>query len=88
LPHVTGTPNPAAATPVCDARGETPAQALIRWHVQLGNIVIPKSVNPERIVSNVDVIDFEPGEQDDESVAPLEDRTRRGPDPHTFNFTG
>jgi 2,5-diketo-D-gluconate reductase A len=88
LPHVTGTPNPAAPSPVGDVHGETPAQALIRWHVQLGNIVIPKSVNPERIVSNVDVIDFEPGEQDDESVASLEDRTRRGPDPHTFNFTG
>ncbi|WP_029114947.1 aldo/keto reductase [Mycobacterium sp. URHB0044] len=75
-------------TKLAEAHGKTPAQVLIRWHIQLGNIVIPKSVNPDRIVSNFDVFDFELSEQDMTSVASLEDGTRLGPDPRTFNFTG
>jgi 2,5-diketo-D-gluconate reductase A len=75
-------------TALAEAHGKTPAQVLIRWHIQLGNIVIPKSVNPERIVSNFDVFDFELSEQDISSIASLEDGTRLGPDPRTFNFTG
>lgn len=75
-------------TSLAGAHGKTPAQVLIRWHIQLGNIVIPKSVNPERIVSNFDVFDFELSEQDMASIASLEDGTRLGPDPRTFNFTG
>ena len=77
-----------ALTAVADARGKTPAQVLIRWHIQLGNIVIPKSVTPERIVSNFDVFDFELSEQDMASISSLGDETRLGPDPRTFNFTG
>jgi 2,5-diketo-D-gluconate reductase A len=75
-------------TAVGDAHGKTPAQALIRWHIQLGNIVIPKSVTPERIVSNFDVFDFELSEQEMASISSLGDGTRLGPDPRTFNFTG
>jgi 2,5-diketo-D-gluconate reductase A len=79
--------NPAVTT-LADAHEKTPAQVLIRWHIQLGNIVIPKSVTPERIVSNFDVFDFELSEQDMASISSLGDGTRLGPDPRTFNFTG
>lgn len=79
--------NPAVDS-IAETHGKTPAQVLIRWHVQLGNIVIPKSVNPDRIASNFDVFDFELSEQDMASIAGLEDGTRLGPDPRTFNFTG
>ncbi|MBO0677256.1 aldo/keto reductase [Mycolicibacterium sp. S2-37] len=75
-------------TGVAEGHGKTAAQALIRWHIQLGNIVIPKSVNPQRIESNFDVFDFELSEQDMSSIASLADGTRLGPDPRTFNFTG
>jgi 2,5-diketo-D-gluconate reductase A len=83
--------NPAI-TAIADQHGRTPAQALIRWHIHLGNIVIPKSVNPDRIVSNFDVFDFALTESEMASVAKLDKvcdkRTRLGPDPRTFNFTG
>jgi len=79
--------NPTVTT-VADAHGKTAAQVLIRWHIQLGNIVIPKSVAPERIVSNFDVFDFELSEQDMASISSLGDGTRLGPDPRSFNFTG
>lgn len=79
--------HPAVAE-VAERHGKTPAQVLIRWHIQLGNIVIPKSVTPERIVSNFEVFDFALREDDLESIASLADGTRLGPDPRTFNFTG
>jgi 2,5-diketo-D-gluconate reductase A len=73
---------------VAGGAGRTPAQVLIRWHMQLGNIVIPKSVNPERIASNFDVFDFELSEKDMAAISSLDDGNRLGPDPRTFDFTG
>jgi 2,5-diketo-D-gluconate reductase A len=75
-------------TTVARGCGRSPAQVLIRWHIQLGNIVIPKSVHAERIVSNFDVFDFELGAEEMASISSLDDGTRLGPDPRTFNFTG
>ncbi|MED5811861.1 aldo/keto reductase [Mycolicibacterium sp. 050232] len=75
-------------TGIAERHGKTPAQVLIRWHIHLGNIVIPKSVNPARIVSNFDVFDFDLDESDMSAIATLETETRLGPDPRTFNFTG
>ncbi len=75
-------------TGIADGYGKTEAQVIIRWHLQIGNIVIPKSVNPERIASNFDVFDFELSEDDVTSISSLDNGTRLGPDPRTFNFTG
>jgi 2,5-diketo-D-gluconate reductase A len=44
---------------VAERHGKTPAQAILRWHLQIGNVVIPKSVTPERIQENVELFDFE-----------------------------
>ena len=46
-------------TGIADAHGVTPAQVVLRWHVQQGIVAIPKSVNPERIRANLDVFGFE-----------------------------
>ncbi|ORW07413.1 oxidoreductase [Mycolicibacter longobardus] len=75
-------------TEVARRYGKTPAQVLIRWHIQLGNIVIPKSVHPERIVSNLEVFDFELGTTEMAEISSLDDGTRLGPDPRTFDYTG
>ena len=75
-------------TAVAEGRGKTPAQVLIRWNIQLGNIVIPKSVNPSRIASNFEVFDFELSADELASISSLDDGARLGPDPRTFNFTG
>ena len=71
-------------TAIAAAHDRTPAQILIRWHIQLGNVVIPKSVTPRRIEENLDVFGFE---LDPEQIAALDalDRGERiGPDPDTF----
>ncbi len=80
--------NHPTVTAVAEGCGRTPAQVLIRWHIQLGNIVIPKSVNPKRIASNFDVFDFELNADEIALISSLDDGTRLGPDPRTFNFTG
>jgi 2,5-diketo-D-gluconate reductase A len=62
----------------------TPAQVVLRWHLQLGNVVIPKSVTPARIEENFRVFDFELGEAEMQRLAELDRGERIGPDPDTF----
>ncbi len=74
---------PTVAT-VAAHHERTPAQTILRWHLQLGNVVIPKSVTPERIRENIDVFDFELSEDDMAALARLDAGERTGPDPATF----
>jgi 2,5-diketo-D-gluconate reductase A len=63
----------------------TVAQVILRWHVQLGNVVIPKSVTPERIRANLDLFGFELTEDDMAAIARLDADHRTGPHPDTFS---
>jgi diketogulonate reductase-like aldo/keto reductase len=63
----------------------TPAQTILRWHLQLGNVVIPKSATPERIRENFEVFDFTLSEDDMAALERLDTGERIGPDPGTFN---
>jgi 2,5-diketo-D-gluconate reductase A len=71
-------------TSVAGEYGRTPAQVLIRWSIQLGNVVIPRSGNPERIASNFDVFDFELAAEHVEALNGLNDGTRVREDPLTY----
>jgi diketogulonate reductase-like aldo/keto reductase len=66
---------------LADKHGKTPAQVVLRWHVELGNMVIPKSVTPSRIEENFDVFSFELDEEDMAAIAELDRGERTGPDP-------
>jgi diketogulonate reductase-like aldo/keto reductase len=66
---------------LADKHGRTPAQVVLRWHVQLGTIVIPKSVTPARIAENIDVFGFDLDEQDMAEIATLDRDGRTGPHP-------
>jgi 2,5-diketo-D-gluconate reductase A len=73
-------------TDLADAHGRTPAQVILRWHLQLGNIVIPKSVTPERIEENIAVTGFELTEAEMQQIGRLDDEGGRiGPDPDSFS---
>ncbi|MBB4689706.1 aldo/keto reductase [Amycolatopsis jiangsuensis] len=65
--------------------GRTPAQIVIRWHLQLGNVVIPKSVTPSRIAENLDVFGFTLADEDVAALSSLDRGLRTGPDPDTFD---
>ncbi len=70
---------------VAKRAGKTPAQVVLRWHIQLGNIVFPKSVTPGRIRENIDIFDFELTPADVEDLAALNKNERVGPDPDKFS---
>jgi 2,5-diketo-D-gluconate reductase A len=74
----------AAVRTVAEAHGVTPAQAILRWHLQRGHIVIPKSATPGRIVENLSVDHFELSSAELEAIDGLESGSRIGGDPATF----
>jgi 2,5-diketo-D-gluconate reductase A len=71
---------------IAEAHGVTAAQAILRWHLQLGNVVIPKSVTPSRIAENFDVFGFELTADEVTSITALDKGFRTGPDPDEFNL--
>jgi len=70
---------------IADAVGRTPAQTVLRWHIQLGNIVFPKSVTPSRIRENFEIFDFELTDDQMTAISSLPGE-RIGADPDTATF--
>jgi 2,5-diketo-D-gluconate reductase A len=73
-----------AIVAIAERHGKTPAQAILRWHLQLGNVVIPKSVTPERIRENIDLFDFELSAGEMAAIEDLDGDGRIGPNPDRF----
>ena len=71
---------------LADKYGKTPAQIVLRWELQRGIIVLPKSTHQERIISNFDVFDFELSKGDMNVRNELNKNDNHGSDPKTFNF--
>jgi 2,5-diketo-D-gluconate reductase A len=69
---------------IAGGHDRTPAQVVLRWHIQLGNVTIPKSVTPSRIEENFHVFDFELSQDEMARLSELDRGERTGPDPDTF----
>ncbi|WP_413761355.1 aldo/keto reductase [Streptomyces sp. MMBL 11-3] len=74
-----------ALVAIAQKHGRTPAQVVLRWHIQLGNVVIPKSVTPSRIKENIDVFGFTLDDEDIAAISALNEDRRLGSDPATVN---
>ncbi|MDM4761739.1 aldo/keto reductase [Galbitalea sp. SE-J8] len=72
-------------TAIAARHGKTPAQVVLRWHLQQGRIVIPKSVTPSRIAENLDVFDVTLGDDELAAIDALDRDGRTGPHPARFN---
>jgi len=68
-------------TGLAEKYGKTAAQVVLRWHVELGNVVIPKSVTPARIAENFAIFDFELSADDTQAISALDREERTGPHP-------
>ncbi len=73
---------------VADARGKSAAQVVLRWHIQRGDIVFPKSVTPERVKANFELFDFELDDSDMDAISALDkgESGRTGPNPDKFDY--
>jgi 2,5-diketo-D-gluconate reductase A len=73
---------------IADGLGKSPAQVVLRWHIQRGDIVFPKSVNPDRIKSNFELFDFDVDGADMEAISALDqgESGRQGPNPDAFDY--
>lgn len=78
----------STVTRIAEASGKSPAQVVLRWHIQRGDIIFPKSVTPQRIQQNFDLFDFELGDADVDALSGLDKRElgRIGPNPDTFDY--
>lgn len=72
-------------TSIAEAHDRTPAQIVLRWHLTIGNVTIPKSVTPARIRENLDLFDFELSDEDVESISSLNRDERTGLNPDEFH---
>lgn len=70
---------------VARKHGRSPAQVVLRWHLQTGHVVIPKSVTPSRIAENIDVFGFELDADDLAAFAALDEGKRIGSNPAEVN---
>ena len=77
----TSTLDDPVITTIAEDHGKTPAQVMLRWHLQEGRSVIPKSTKPHRIAENFDLFGFELGEQELKAIDGLDTDQRGGPDP-------
>jgi diketogulonate reductase-like aldo/keto reductase len=75
-----------AVTSIATAMGRTPAQVVIRWHVEENHALIPKSTNASRLAENLDVFDFQLSPEDHAALSRLTGPGRVGPDPDTFDL--
>lgn len=70
---------------IAQKHGKTPTQVIIRWHIELGNLVIPKTATPARLIENISVFDFILDASDMAAIASLDAGFRTGPNPEEFN---
>ncbi len=75
-----------ALTAPAERTGKSPAQVILRWHLQIGNAVIPRSVRPERQAQNLDVFDFKLTDDEMTAISGLDVGKRTGPDPSVFKM--
>ena len=73
-------------TEIAERVGKSPAQVTLRWHIQRGDIVFPKSVTPARMKENFEIFDFELSDVDVAMISGLDRGERTGPDPDTFDM--